>query len=177
MDVNTTFLNGETEEEIYMDQPEGCMVLGDEKKVCRVAKSLYRLKKAPKQWHNKLDHVLISNGFSINDADKWIYRKVENNSCIIICLYVNDMIIFRTNLQVVIDSKSFIRSKFDMKDLGEAKMILGIKILRTPKGLNLSQEHYVEKILRRFEHFDCKPMSTPYDLISQLKKNRKHNVA
>ena len=110
--------------------------------------------------------MLISNGFSINDADKWICSKVENNSCIIICLYVDDMIIFGADLQVVINTKSFLRSKFDMKDLGEAKVILGIKIIRTLNVLNLSQEHHVEKILKRFEHFDCKAMSTPYDPIS-----------
>ena len=81
--------------------------------------------------------MLISNGFSINDADKCIYNKFENISCIIICLYV-DMLIFGTNLQVVIETKSFLRSKFDMKDLGEAKVIIGIKISRTSNGLNLS---------------------------------------
>ena len=64
-----------------------------------------------------------------------------------------------------------------MKDLGEAEVILGIKINRTPNGLKLSQEHYVEKILRKFEHFDCKLMSTPYDPNSQLKKNREDSVA
>ena len=84
------------------------------------------------------------------------------------------MLRFGTNLQVVIETKSFLRSKFDMKDLGEAKVILGIKISRTPNGINLSQEHYVEKILRRFEHFDCKPVSTPYDPSSPLKKSREH---
>ena len=56
-------------------------------------------------------------------------------------------------------------------------MILGIKIPKTPNGLNFSQEHYDENILRRFEHFGCKPMSTPYDPNSQLKKNREHNVS
>ena len=64
-----------------------------------------------------------------------------------------------------------------MKDLGKAKMILGIKITRTPNGLKLSQEQYVEKILRKFEHLDCKTVSTPYDPSSQLKKNREHSVA
>ena len=153
------------------------MVPGDERKVCRVAKSLYGLKQAPKQWHRKFDHVLIPNGFSINDVEKYIYNKVENNSCIIICLYVDDMLIFRTNLQVVIDTKSFLRSKFDMKDLGEVELILGIKITITLNGLNLSQEHYIENIFKRFEHFDCKPISNPYDPNSQLKKNREHSVA
>ena len=56
-------------------------------------------------------------------------------------------------------------------------MILGIKITRTPNGLKLSQEHYVEKILRKFEHFDYKSASTPYDPSSQLKKNREYSVA
>ena len=59
-----------------------------------------------------------------------------------------------------------------MKDLGEAKVILGIKITRTLNGLNLSQKHYIEKILKRFEHFDCKLVSTSYDPNSQLEKNR-----
>ena len=86
MDVKTAFLNGELKKEIYMDQLEGCLVPGYEKKFCRLVKSLYGLKQAPKQWHTKFDHVLISNGFSINDAYKCIYNKVENNSFIIIFL-------------------------------------------------------------------------------------------
>ena len=94
MDVKTAFLNGELEEENYMDQPEGCMVPRYEQKVCRLVKSLYGLKQAPEQWHRKFDHMLISNGFSINDANKCIYRKVENNYVLsfvytlIICLYL-----------------------------------------------------------------------------------------
>ena len=87
----------------------------------------------------------------------------------------NDYGIFRG--VTIINTKSFLRSKFDMKDLGEAKVILGIKITRTLNGLNLSQEHYIEKILKRFEHFGCKPLLTPNDPSSQLKKNRKHSVA
>ena len=87
------------------------------------------------------------------------------------------MLIFGTNLQLVINTKSFLRSKFDMKDLGEVEVILGIKIIRTLNGLNLSQEHYVKKILKRFEHFDCKPVSTPYDPSSKLEKNREYSVA
>ena len=96
--------------------------------------------------------MLISNGFSPNNVDKCIYNKVENNSCIAICLYVDDMFIFGSNIQVVIKNKSFLRSKFNMKDLGEVEVILGIKITRTLNGINLSQAQYVKKILKRFEH-------------------------
>ena len=68
MDVKTPFLNGNLEKEIYMEQPEGCVVPGKEKKVCKLVKSPYGLKQAPKQWHNKFDHVLVTNGYSINDV-------------------------------------------------------------------------------------------------------------
>ena len=87
------------------------------------------------------------------------------------------MLIFGTSLEVVWETKKFLGSKFDMKDLGEAEVILGIKITRTPNGLKLSQEHYVENILRKFESFDCKLVSTPYDPSSKLKKNRELSVS
>ena len=64
---------------------------------------------------------------------------------------LNNMLIFGTKLQVVIETNSFLRSKLDMKDLGKAEVILGIIITITLNGLNLSQEHYVERILKRFE--------------------------
>ena len=62
IDVKTAFLNGELEEEIYMEQPEGFIVPGKEKKVCRLVKSLYGLKQAPKIWHAKFDQIMLANG-------------------------------------------------------------------------------------------------------------------
>ena len=107
----------------------------------------------------------------------YLYSKYEDNTCVVICLYVDDMLIFGTSLEVVCETKKFLGSKFDMKKLGETEVIIGIKKTRTPNGLKLSQEHYVEKILRKFKYFDCKLVSTPYDPNSQLKKNREHSVA
>ena len=82
---------------------------------------------------------------------------------VVIYLYVDDMLIFGTGLEIVCETKKFLGSKFVMKDLGKTEVILGIKITRTPNRLKLSQEYYVEKILRKFEHFDCKLVLTPYD--------------
>jgi hypothetical protein len=171
MDVKTAFLNGELDEEIYMEQPEGFVVKGKEKKVCRLVKSLYGLKQAPKQWHEKFDHTMISNGFKINECDKCVYIKNFNNSCVIVCLYVDDMLILGSNLDVVNSTKKLLNSKFDMKDMGKADVILGIRIQRIDNGYVLTQSHYVEKVLKKFGHFDSNPAVTPFDANCKLKKN------
>jgi hypothetical protein len=75
MDVKTTFLNGEFDDEIYMDQPEGFIADGQENKVCRLIKSLYGLRQAPKQWHEKFDNTLTTAGFAVNEADTCVYYR------------------------------------------------------------------------------------------------------
>ena len=82
------------------------------------------------------------------------------------------MLIFGTSLSVVHNTKSFLASQFDMKDMGEAKIIVGVKITRMCDSIMLSQEHYVEKILKRFGRFDAKPVSTSYDANTHLMKNQ-----
>ncbi|GKA92339.1 zinc finger, CCHC-type containing protein [Tanacetum coccineum] len=79
MDVKTTFLNGELDEEVYMNQPQGFIMSGNENKVCKLIKSLYGLKQAPKQWHQKFDEVVLSNGYLLNQADKCVYRKFDES--------------------------------------------------------------------------------------------------
>ncbi len=82
-----------------MEQPEGFVVEGQEKKVCKLIRSLYGLKQAPKQWHQKFDEVVLSSGYKINESDKCIYSKFENGKGVIICLYVDDMLIFGTDME------------------------------------------------------------------------------
>ena len=75
MNVKTAFLNGDLDEEIYMEQPEGFKVKGQEHKVYKLVKSLYGLKQAPKQWHEKFDKIILDYGFMINEHDKCLYYK------------------------------------------------------------------------------------------------------
>jgi transposase InsO family protein len=173
MDVKTAFLNGELEEEIYMEQPDGFVVKGEERKVCKLVKSLYGLKQAPKQWHEKFDRTLTSAGFVINESDKCVYYRHGGGESVILCLYVDDILIFGTNIKVVNDVKSFLSNYFDMKDLGEADVILNIKLVKDESGITLTQSHYVEKILSRFGFIDSKPSPTPYDPSVTLRKNKK----
>jgi len=173
MDVKIAFLNGELEEEIYMDQPDGFVAKGQEGKVCKLLKSLYGLKQAPKQWHEKFDKTLTSAGFAVNEADKCVYYRYGGGNGVILCLYVDDILIFGNNINVIKEVKGFFSSNFEINDLGEADVILNIKLLREGNGgITLVQSHYVENVLNRFGYSDCTPSPTPYDPSVLLRKNR-----
>ena len=103
--------------------------------------------------------------------DKCVNTKCIEKECVIIALYVDDMLIFGTSLSVVHSTKRFLALQFDMKDMGETKVILGVKITRMGDSIMLSKEHYVAKILKWFGHFDAKLVSTPYDANTHLMKN------
>jgi len=119
----------------------------------------------------KLDNVLLCDDFSPNDADKCVYPKSENGECVVICLYVDDMLIFGTCIDIVSRTKFFLGCKFEMKDMGEANVILGVRIIRKGDSILLSQEQCIEKLLRKFGYYDFKLVSTPYDANSKLMKN------
>nr|KAJ0208948.1 hypothetical protein LSAT_V11C400218260 [Lactuca sativa] len=144
MDVKTAFLNVDLDEEIYMKQPKGFVMPGNEHKVCKLKKSLYGLKQAPKQWHQNFDDVVLSNGFALNQADKCVYSKFDTSGKgVITCLYVDDMLIFGIDLEEVDKTKKFLSSSFDMKDMGEAE----------------------------FNFENCSPVSTPIDPSLKLLPN------
>nr|AAW28564.1 Retrovirus-related Pol polyprotein from transposon TNT 1-94, putative [Solanum demissum] len=111
MDVKTVFLNGELEEEIYMEQPEGFVVPGKEEKMYRLVNSLYELKQAPKQWHAKFDQTMLANGFKINECDKCVYIKNVPNDEVINCLYVDDMLILSKDIDDINAIKRMLSNK------------------------------------------------------------------
>ncbi|GJR21607.1 zinc finger, CCHC-type containing protein [Tanacetum coccineum] len=147
MDVKTAFLNGDLDEEVYMNQPQGFIMPDNENKVCKLIKSLYALKQAPKQWHQKFDEVVLSNGYLLIQADKCIYSKFdESGKRVIICLYVDEMLIFGTD-QVQVDlTKEFLSSRFSMKDMGEADVILVSTPMDTCEKLMPNNCHDVSQL-------------------------------
>lgn len=177
IDVKTAFLNGDLEEEINIAQPEGFVMKGQENKVCKLKKSIYGLRQASKDWYKKFDVTLKSNGFAVNASDSCLYSKMFESSCVIICLYVDDMLIVGSNIEVVNDTKIFLSNMFEMKDLGEADVILGIRLKKTDGGYSLSQSHYVEIFLKKFDSFDVLPCKTPYDASVELVKNNGPSVS
>ena len=136
MDVKTTFLNGDLTEEIYMEKPEGLNAPAG--KLYKLIKSLYGLKQAPKLWHEKFDGVVHNNGYQVSESDKCLYIKVPEGKVVIICLYVDDMLILGSDLEIVTSTKKFLSAQFSMKDLGTTDVILGIKIIYFEEGIGLS---------------------------------------
>ena len=120
---------------------------------------------------------MLSNGFKINECDKCIYVKNINHECVIVCLYVDDMLIVGINRYIIESTKKMLNYNFDMKYLGLADVILKIRIIRNSKGYVLSQSHYIEKVLRKYGHYESKPAITPFDPNSKLKKNNDEGVS
>ena len=168
MDVKTAFLNGILEEEIYINQPEGYVVKGEENKVCKLNKSLYGLKQAPRQWYEKFKKEVKNFGFKTFKVESCVFYKVTDNYKVLMTLYVDDLLIFGSNLDCINETKSFLAQTFDIKDLGPVDVILGIKVLKKNGGFILTQSHFIEKVLRKFNHIDCKPSKTPLNPNNKL---------
>ncbi|GKD11562.1 retrovirus-related pol polyprotein from transposon TNT 1-94 [Tanacetum coccineum] len=177
MDVKTAFLNGDLDEEVYMKQPEGFVLPGHENKVCKLKKSLYGLKQAPKQWHDKFDMSVLSNGFTHNSSDRCIYSKFTKDYGVILCLYVDDILIVGTNIEGINETKKFLSSCFQMKDMNEVDTILGIKVKRHSGGYALNQCHYIDKIIDKFQHLNIEEANTPYESSCKLVENNGRVVA
>jgi hypothetical protein len=125
MDVKTTFLHGDLNEEIYMKQPKGFSVKGKKELVCKLKKSLYGLKQSLRMWYQKFNTYIQGLGFVRSNVDHCVYYKQVGNDFIYVVLYVDDMLLVGNNMDVIKEVKMQLSSKFDMKDLGAASFILG----------------------------------------------------
>ena len=174
LDVKTAFLHGDLEEDIYMVQPEGFNVPGKENLVCKLHKSLYGLKQAPRQWYKKFNEFMSNSGFHRCDADHCCYVKKCANSYVLLALYVDDMLIAGSSMTEINRLKKQLAENFEMKDLGPAKQILGMRISRNrvEGTLKLSQEKYVEKLLDKFNVRDVKTRNTPLGTHLKLSKKK-----
>jgi hypothetical protein len=150
MDVKTAFLNDNLQENIYMAQLEGFAVEGKEHMGCKLKKSIYGLKQVSRQWYIKFDEVIRSLSFSENIVDNCIYVKFKGKDFTILVLYADDILLASSDKNMLYETKSFLSSNFDMKDLGDASYVLGIEIHRdrTKDVLRLSEKSYIDRVLQ-----------------------------
>ena len=103
MDVVTAFLNGDLDEDIYMEQPEGCIDKHKSDYVCKLLKALYGLKQAHRQWHAKVDAFLIGElGFETSRSDPCLYIKPIGNTIMLIALYVDDLLLAGSDIGAIV---------------------------------------------------------------------------
>lgn len=172
MDVKTAFLNGKIDKEIYMRQPEGHVTSGQENLVCRLNKGLYGLKQAGRLWYERIHAELVALGFTRLACEHCTYIKRSTSQTTIIGLYVDDLLLIGDSRKELTEIKRQLTRAFEMKDMGEARFILGIKIERdrTARTLTISQTEYINTVVTRYGLVNSRrstftPMNTGVKLV------------
>ena len=94
LDVKNAFLNGDLQEEIYMEQPLGFVAQEESSGlVCHLCKSLYGLKQSPKAWFGKFSSVLKEFGMTRSEVDHLVFYRHLNVGCIYLVIYVDDIVL------------------------------------------------------------------------------------
>jgi hypothetical protein len=150
LDVKTAFLNGDLEEDIWMDQPKGFEV-GGKTKACHLQKALNGLKQAPRAWHLKLTKEMSGLGFEPSSADPSLFIRKSEGSITYVAVWVDDCLVVGSESDVT-EVKKSIGETFTVRDLGPVKFFLGMEISRdrVAKTLTLTQKKATRELLEEF---------------------------
>jgi hypothetical protein len=163
MDVVGAYLNGELEEEIYMDQPEGFEDGTDQ--VLRLDKALYGLKQAGRVWNKKLHAYLTKIGYNQLKSDPCVYMRKSATGTIILAIHVDDILMLADNQDLLVLAKKELNEEFTTKDLGPVRQLLGLEVSRDwkAKTVTITQTGYIKSILSRFGMSNAHDAHTPMD--------------
>ena len=163
LDVKTAFLHGELKEEVYVQQPEGYMIKGSETKVYKLRKALYGLRQAPRAWNEKLNAVLRDLKFERCLKEPSLYRKERQGHILIVAVYVDDLLVTGSSLEMIREFKRGMATRFEMSDLGKLSYYLGIEVIQREGCIILNQERYATKILEEAGLMGCNAVHIPMD--------------
>jgi hypothetical protein len=169
LDVNTAFLHGDLNEEVYMQPPLG-LELPQSNLVCKLQRSLYGLKQASRQWNAKLTETLLSSGYNQSKADYSLFTKKTITGFTAILVYVDDLVLGGTDTAEIDQLKTLLDHKFSIKDLGCLKYFLGFEVARSKTGISLCQRKYTLDLLESTGLLATKPCPTPMQPQLQLHK-------
>jgi hypothetical protein len=140
MDVRSAFLKGELQEVVYVMQPPGFVVAGEETKVLRLSKALYGLRQAPRAWYAKLDTVLLVLGFHRSESEHAVYMRgggQRHQHRLIVGVYVDDLVIMGGDLNELKQFKEELKGTFQMADLGLLMYYLGLEVNQDEDGITV----------------------------------------
>ncbi|KAH9725329.1 retrovirus-related pol polyprotein from transposon RE1 [Citrus sinensis] len=161
VDVNNAFLNGELNETVFMEQPEGFKVKGKENYVYRLKKALYGLKQAPRAWYEKLKAALLSWGYKNSVSDTSLFHWRDNRKVIYVLVYVDEILITGSSQDLVNDLIKKLNESFALKELGSLSYFLGIEVKRDRAGMHICQSKYVQELLEKTNMKGCRESITP----------------
>ena len=144
LDVKNAFLNGDLEYEVYMEIPPKFETSSNYNKVCKLQKSLYGLHQSPKAWFDKFMKVVKKHWYQQGQAYHTLFTKQSSKGRIVILIvYVDDFILTGDYLEEMASLKQVFVKQFKVKNLGNLKYFLRMKVARTKKGILVSQWKYV----------------------------------
>jgi hypothetical protein len=170
MDVKSVFLNGVLQEEVYVMQPPGFVVRGQEGKVLCPDKALYGLRQAPRAWNTKLDTTLQQLSFKHSDCEHAVYARGKGSARLLVGVYVDDLIITGNNVDEIVKFKLQMQASFKMSDLGLLSFYLGIEVQQGSSGISLSQTTYAWRILDKAGMANCNACTTPMEPWCKMSK-------
>lgn len=169
--VNNAFLNGELQEEVYMQQPCDYNHGDNSEIVGKLNKAIYGLKQAPWVWFEKLKSALIKLNYHLIKSYNSLFIKIQNDSVIYILIYVDDFIITHNYEDDINQLIQQLDQQFSIKDLGNLNYFLGIEFKRpSDSEIHLSQRKYISKILNKSKMNQAKPLPIP--MVSSLNLSR-----
>jgi len=163
VDVKTAFLNGELQEEIYMEVPEGVRENTEPGFACLLFKAIYGLRQSPRAWYQKIHTFFIGHQFLRSTQDYGLYINYERK--VIVLVYGDDLVLGAAHLEDIPWIKGALSKAFEMTDLDQLKVFLGLEITRdrSQRQLTIHQQRYIDRILDRYGMNDARPIATPLD--------------
>ena len=162
LDVTTAFLNGLIDELVYIAQPEGYVVPGQEHEVCRLNKGIYGICQASRIWNKTLHDALIQYGLLQSTADPCVYYRITPTCFLIIAVWVDDGLVAGNSMDSIDDIVHYLNRKFEITAV-PADLFVGIVITRDRPNnrIYLSIPQFIEKTLTKFRLSDAHPLSLP----------------
>ncbi|GKD14926.1 putative ribonuclease H-like domain-containing protein [Tanacetum coccineum] len=134
-------------------------------------KALYGLHQAPRAWYDTLANYLLCNGFQRGKIDQTLFIKRQKGHILLVQIYMDGIIFGSTKKELCDEFEKLMKDKFQMSSMGELTFFLGLQIQQKKKGIFISQDKYVNEILRKYNYIDVKSASTPTDLEKTLVKD------
>ena len=161
MDFVSAFLSNDSTFEVFMEQPRG-FEEGGADYVWKLRKTLYGTMQGAHDWAENLDKTFEGHRYYKSHADPQIQSKVHDDELTLTSTWTNDVLGASSTLEGEHLAKSQLGSSYEIKDLGEAKFILGMRIDRNIDGdITLSQQVYCDCLLNCFNMSSCSPTTTP----------------